>query len=390
MTRGVDFAATERFDTFFVNHFQPQGTDHKPHLVAIMQRSPYAFALSLFLSLAVALPLAIDPAAAQAKTAKHHSDTVNQKPKTAAHHAKPAKHAGGKHATTKKAVRHAAAKGKPHGRRHRAAALRGAATAAYHPVHASVLMDAGTGRILEASNADELTYPASLTKMMTLLLTFEALDKGTLRLDQELPVSFHAANQKPSRLGLTPGSTLRVEQAIIAITVKSANDAAVVLGEALGGTEEHFAEMMTAKARAIGMTNTTFRNASGLPNREQRTTAHDMARLSRAIVTLPAREYGYFSQTRFDWNGTTIGGHNHLLGRVAGYDGIKTGFINLSGFNLAGSAVRNGQRLIAVVLGGTSIRSRDHEVTELLEKGFKTLPAKQTASVDDARLAQAR
>ena len=309
-----------------------------------MPRSPFGFALPLLLSLALAAPLSVAPVEAFAKTTK-----------TAAH--APAK--------SKAKAKAPAAKG-------------------FQPVHAYVLMDAQSGRVIDSSNADTVTYPASLTKMMTLLLTFEALERGALRLDQNLPVSHNAVRQKPSRLNVAAGSTIRVEDAILALTVKSANDVAVVLAEALGGTEAHFAEMMTAKARALGMTSTTFRNASGLPNREQKTTARDMAKLSKAVVNLPQRDYSYFGRTRFDWNGTTVAGHNRLLGKVEGYDGIKTGFINTSGFNLAGSATRNGQRLIAVVLGGTTSASRDREVADLLEKGFKET-AKQTVASTDVK-----
>lgn len=370
-----------------------------------MPRSPYGFVLPLLLSLAVATPVAFDPADALAKAAqetvrkqapKPSAKTAAQKaasPKTAAKPAavrtvhKAAVHKSATHkAAVRKAAVHRTGKARRAGRVAAGAAAGTVAGAAvFRPVHAYVLMDAQSGRVLDSENADTLTYPASLTKMMTLLLTFEALERGTLRLDQELPVSRHATNQKPSRLNLAVGSTIRVEDAILALTVKSANDVAVVLAEALGGSEEQFAEMMTAKAQALGMTSTTFRNASGLPHKEQRTTARDMARLSRAVVSRPAREYAYFSRTRFDWNGTVVPGHNRLLGRVDGYDGIKTGFINLSGFNLAGSASRNGQRLVAVVLGGTTAASRDREVAELLEQGFGAAPPKQTVAVTDVK-----
>ncbi|WP_431854134.1 D-alanyl-D-alanine carboxypeptidase family protein [Azospirillum sp.] len=306
-----------------------------------MPRSPFGFVLPLLLSFAVAAPLSLTPLEAAAKT----------KTKTAT-----------------KAVVHKATVKKKKSRK----AGKAAAVAGFHPVHASVLMDAKTGRVLESSNADTATYPASLTKMMTLLLTFEALERGGLRLDQELPVSRNACNQKPSRLGVVPGGTIRVEDAILALTVKSANDVAVVLAEALGGSEQAFAEKMNAKAQALGMTSTTFKNASGLPNREQRTTARDMARLARAVTLLPPRYYAMFGRTSFTWNDTVVAGHNRLLGKVAGYDGIKTGFVNASGFNLAGSASRDGQRLIAVVLGGSTASIRDREVAELLEKGFRT------------------
>ncbi|WP_109121938.1 D-alanyl-D-alanine carboxypeptidase family protein [Azospirillum sp. TSO22-1] len=302
-----------------------------------MPRSPFGFVLPLLLSFAVAAPLSLTPLEAAAKT------------KTA----------------TKATVHKASAKKKGH-------KAGKAAVAGFHPVHASVLMDAKTGRVLESSNADTTTYPASLTKMMTLLLAFEAVERGALRLDQELPVSRNACNQKPSRLGVVPGGTIRVEDAILALTVKSANDVAVVLAEALGGSEQAFAEKMNAKAQALGMTGTTFKNASGLPNREQRTTARDMARLARAVTLLPPRYYAMFGRTSFTWNDTVVAGHNRLIGKVEGYDGIKTGFVNASGFNLAGSASRDGQRLIAVVLGGSTASVRDREVADLLEKGFRT------------------
>ncbi|KAA0593824.1 D-alanyl-D-alanine carboxypeptidase [Azospirillum lipoferum] len=258
------------------------------------------------------------------------------------------------------------------------ASAKGSAKKASAPVAAEILMDAGSGRVLQARNADTLTYPASLTKMMTLMLTFEALDRGTLRLDQSLVVSQHAASMPPSRLWLAPGSTITVEQAILALVTRSANDVAVVLGEALGGSETAFAAKMTARARAIGMRRTVFRNASGLPDRLQRTTARDMAILSRALIRSHARHYAYFNRRSFDWQGDMVYGHNRLMARYPGMDGIKTGYIAASGFNLAASAVRDGRRLIAVVMGGHSANSRDDRVADLLDAGFKrpTSPAK--------------
>lgn len=239
-------------------------------------------------------------------------------------------------------------------------------------------MDAGSGKVLQGRNADTLTYPASLTKMMTLMLTFEALERGSLRLDQSLVVSQHAASMPPSRLWLSPGSTITVEQAILALVTRSANDVAVVLGEALGGSETAFAAKMTARARALGMRRTVFRNASGLPDRLQRTTARDMAILSRALIRGHARHYAYFQRRSFDWQGDTVYGHNRLMARYPGMDGIKTGYIAASGFNLAASAVRDGRRLIAVVMGGHSANSRDDRVADLLDAGFKrpTSPAR--------------
>ena len=251
------------------------------------------------------------------------------------------------------------------------APLPASAKKGWTPVAAEILMDADSGKVLRARNADRLTYPASLTKMMTLMLTFEALDRGTLRLNQSLVVSRHAASMPPSRLWLAPGSTITVEQAILALVTRSANDVAVVLGEALGGSETAFAKKMTARARRLGMRHTVFRNASGLPDRLQRTTARDMATLSRALIRRHAKHYAYFKRRSFDWQGDTVYGHNRLMARYPGMDGIKTGYIAASGFNLAASAVRDGRRLIAVVMGGHSAAARDTQVADLLDAGFK-------------------
>lgn len=251
------------------------------------------------------------------------------------------------------------------------AAAKAGRKSAARPVVAEFLMDASSGAVLRAHNADVSTYPASLTKMMTLLLTFEALDRGQLRLDQQLPVSYHATTMAPSRLGVVPGDTIRVEDAILALSTKSANDVAVVLGEAVGGSEAAFAQAMTRRAREIGMKRTVFRNASGLPDREQRTTARDMALLSRELVRNHTRYYPYFSRRSFDWQNQTVYGHNRLLDQYDGMDGIKTGYIAASGFNLAASASRDGRRLIAVVLGGESARKRDRRIVELMDAGFR-------------------
>jgi D-alanyl-D-alanine carboxypeptidase len=242
-----------------------------------------------------------------------------------------------------------------------------------HPAaakYASLVIDAKTGKVLESLNADGRHYPASLTKMMTLYLTFEALNKGKLSKNQRLRVSAHAAGQPPSKLDLTPGETITVEQAILALTVKSANDVAVVLGEALGGTESHFAQLMTQKARELGMRATTFRNASGLPNSGQVTTARDMATLARALIRDYPQYYGYFSAREFTFQGNTIATHNHVLTEYEGADGLKTGYIHASGFNLVTSAVRDGRRLIGVVLGGQTSSRRDHAMMRLLDMGF--------------------
>ncbi|MBK1840323.1 D-alanyl-D-alanine carboxypeptidase [Azospirillum sp. YIM B02556] len=268
-----------------------------------------------------------------------------------------------------------------------AAAKAGRKSAAPRPVVAEFLMDASSGAVLSARNADVSTYPASLTKMMTLLLTFEALDRGQLRLDQPLPVSYYATTMAPSRLGVVPGDSIRVEDAILALSTKSANDVAVVLGEAIGGSEDAFAQAMTRRAREIGMKHTVFRNASGLPDREQRTTARDMALLSRELIRSHARYYPYFSRRSFDWQNQTVYGHNRLLDQYDGMDGIKTGYIAASGFNLAASAARDGRRLIAVVLGGESARKRDRRIVELMDAGFRNqAPAKpEETLVSDAK-----
>lgn len=250
-------------------------------------------------------------------------------------------------------------------------------TAALAPNHdavaaqyASVVMDAESGNIIDSVNADVQAYPASLTKMMTLYLTFDALDAGTLKLDRLLPVSSRAAAQSPSKIGLRPGEMIRTADAINALTTKSANDVAVVLAEALGGTEYSFAAMMTAKARELGMKDTVFRNASGLPDDLQVTTALDMAILSRALIYGHQKYYHYFSTDSFQHNGRVYQSHNRLLQFYPGADGIKTGYIRASGFNLAASAVRNGRRLIAVVLGGETAGSRDRHTADLLDRGF--------------------
>ncbi|QCG98147.1 D-alanyl-D-alanine carboxypeptidase [Azospirillum sp. TSA2s] len=235
---------------------------------------------------------------------------------------------------------------------------------------AAIVVDARTGQVLIDQDADAITYPASLTKMMTLYLTFDALDDGRLTLDQQLPVSSWAESMSPTKLGLRAGQTLKVETAILGLVTKSANDAAVVLAEALGGTESRFAEMMTRKAREIGMRHTVYRNASGLPNMEQVTTARDYAMLSRALMRDHAKYYPYFSRRNFAYGGRTLANHNHLMSRYEGMDGIKTGYTVASGFNLAASAVRDGRRLVGVVMGGKSAVSRDNKMAALLDQAF--------------------
>src|SRR5437763_7214029 len=242
----------------------------------------------------------------------------------------------------------------------------------------SIVIDADTGRGLSSMNADAITYPASLTKMMTLYLSFEALNSGRLRLDQYLPVSSEAASKSPTKLHLVPGDSVQVHDLILGIVTKSANDAAAVLAEGLGGSEPAFADRMTARARQLGMTSTVYRNASGLLDSEQRTTARDVAQLALALYHDFPREYRYFATRQFFFRGRVILTHNHLLDWYDGADGIKTGYIGASGFNLAASAVRNGHRLIGVVMGGASAGSRDREMAALLDEGFSEVGAGAT------------
>ncbi|HSH57738.1 MAG TPA: D-alanyl-D-alanine carboxypeptidase family protein, partial [Halomonas sp.] len=239
-----------------------------------------------------------------------------------------------------------------------------------NPRYAAIVVDVESGEILHAANAEETRYPASLTKMMTLYLLFEALEERSLGLDHALAVSSYAAGKPASKLYVKAGSTIPVETAIEALVIKSANDVAVVVAEALGGSEAHFARMMTDKARELGMTRTTFRNPHGLPDANQTTTARDMATLSLRLMQDFPQYYHYFSRTSFSWKGKTITGHNRLLDNYAGADGLKTGFIRASGFNVATSAVRNGRRLVSVVMGGFTAASRDAHMTDLLDRGF--------------------
>lgn len=237
--------------------------------------------------------------------------------------------------------------------------------------YSSIVVDARTGDVLHERHSADLRYPASLTKIMTLMLAFDAIKSGKLNLEQRLTVSPHAAAQPPSKLGLRAGQTISVRELILALVTKSANDAAVVLAEGLGGTESSFARKMTSRAHSLGMTDTTFRNASGLPDRRQRTTARDMAKLGLAMLREHPDRYRYFSIQAFTWNGRTYKNHNHLLGRYEGTDGIKTGYIRDSGYNLVASVERDGQRLIGVVFGGRTGASRDEHMANLLDRGFR-------------------
>jgi D-alanyl-D-alanine carboxypeptidase len=236
--------------------------------------------------------------------------------------------------------------------------------------YASIVMDTQSGSVLHEANADTPKYPASLVKMMTLYLTFEALTGNRIRLEQGLEISKYAAGMAPSKLGLRVGQQLRAEEAILAIVTKSANDAAVVLAEALGGSELKFAQMMNDKAHELGLTRTTFRNASGLPNRSQVSTARDMATLAGALLRDFPQYYPYFSVTEFRYRDRTYYNHNRLIEKYLGADGIKTGYTRAAGFNLAACVKRGEHRLIAVVLGGETAKSRDQHTIALLNHAF--------------------
>jgi len=250
--------------------------------------------------------------------------------------------------------------------------------------YASIVVDADTLEIIHARQIDEQRYPASLTKVMTLYLTFEALNSGALKLNEHVKVSSKAARTAPTKLGLRAGQTITVENLIQAVTVKSANDAAVVLAERLAGTEEAFSQQMTAKARSIGMTKTSFKTANGLPHPEQKTSARDMAKLASNILNNHRRYYHYFGQERFRYGGRTYKNTNGLLHWLDGVDGFKTGYTRDSGYNLIVSAQREGRRLIAVVLGGASGDSRNSHMQDLIERGFNVMgvaPVKSLAPV---------
>ena len=239
--------------------------------------------------------------------------------------------------------------------------------------YAAIVQDARTGATLMAANADEHRHPASLTKMMTLYMLFEALRSGRARLDTPITMSREAAAQPPSKLGLPAGSSLTVEQAILALVTRSANDVAYAVGEHLAGSEDRFAQVMTQRARSLGMTRTTFRNASGLPDFEQVTTARDMALLGRRLRDDFPAYFPYFSTDSFRFRGRFIASHNRLLSEYEGTDGIKTGYINDSGFNIVTSVQRDGQRLVAAVFGGSTGRERDRHMMDILDASFARL-----------------
>jgi D-alanyl-D-alanine carboxypeptidase len=269
------------------------------------------------------------------------------------------------------------------------------AVSSYSPAFSSIIVDANSGGTLQATSADSLRHPASLTKIMTLYLLFEQLESGKMKLDTEMDVSQHASQQAPTKLGLRPGQTLRVEDAIKGLVTRSANDAAVVISEAIAGDEDDFAKLMTRKARALGMSKTIYKNASGLPDDDQVTTARDQATLGRAIQDRFPRYYRYFSTEAFNYRGRSIRNHNKLLGRVEGVDGIKTGYTRASGFNLVTSMKRGNRYLVGVVMGGRSGGSRDAIMRNLLAEHLdeaatrRTVAAITERSSGDTRIASA-
>lgn len=238
--------------------------------------------------------------------------------------------------------------------------------------YAALIVDANTGEVLHSINPNQRNYPASLTKLMTLYLVFDELKHKRLKLTDRITFSDNAEAQAPSKLGLHAGQSLSVEQAILAIVTRSANDVTVAMAEHIGGTEEDFARLMTAKARALGMSRSTFVNASGLPDPEQLSTAHDMAILAQALIRQFPEYYGYFQTKSFRFNGQTIFTHNRLLQFYKGAEGMKTGYIRASGFNLVAAAKRGERRLIGVVFGGQTASLRDRQMAQLLDKGFST------------------
>jgi len=247
--------------------------------------------------------------------------------------------------------------------------------------YASIVVDADTLEIVHARQIDAKRFPASLTKVMTLYLTFDALNAGQLSLDQPLKISKNAASTPPVRIGVKSGKTITVSQAIQALTVRSANDAAVVLAEALGGTEANFAKMMTARAQSLGMISTQFHNANGLPHPKQQTTARDMTKIAIATLKNHKRYYHYFGQKTFKYNGRTYKNTNSLLHSMPEVDGFKTGYTNASGYNLIISAQKDGRRLVAVVLGGATGKSRNQHMRDLVSRGFVSMGLSPTRTL---------
>jgi D-alanyl-D-alanine carboxypeptidase len=254
--------------------------------------------------------------------------------------------------------------------------------------YSSIIVDAGTGEVLESANPDAPRHPASLAKLMTLYMVFEAVRDRRINMDELVPVSAHAASMEPSKLGLTPSTRITVEQAILGLVTKSANDAASALGEMLGGSEDRFATMMTLRARALGMSHTTFTNASGLPDPDEWSSARDLAILARRLIQDFPGYYHYFSQHSFMFAGRTVFNHDRMLEAYPGADGMKTGYTEASGHNLVTSAQRSGVRLIGVVLGASSNPERDAHMAALLNAGFERLdvPVERHTTVVASRL----
>ena len=248
------------------------------------------------------------------------------------------------------------------------------------PAFSAIVVDANSGRTLYSADENGLRHPASITKVMTLYLLFEKLESGAMTLQTPIPISQHAAAQEPSKLGLAPGDSISVDDAIKAVVTRSANDIAVAIAEAVGQSESNFADMMTRKAHELGMSNTLYRNASGLPNDEQVTTARDLTILGRSLEERFPRYFRYFSTAQFNFDGEIIGNHNHLLGRIDGVDGIKTGYTRASGFNLLTSVHRDGRSLLAVVMGGRSAAGRDRIMANLISDHIAEASTAHTAT----------
>ena len=287
-------------------------------------------------------------------------------------------------------VAHSSRSGRYAYRSHRRSAATTASGIPASPAFSAIVVDANSGKTIYSVAEDGLRHPASITKVMTLYLLFEKLDSGAMTLQTPIPISQHAAAQEPSKLGLAPGDSISVDDAIKAVVTRSANDIAVAIAEAVGQSESNFADMMTRKAHALGMANTVYVNASGLPNDQQITTAHDLTILGRSLEERFPRYFRYFSTAQFDFDGEVIGNHNHLLGRIEGVDGIKTGYTRASGFNLLTSVHRDGRSLIAVVMGGRSAAGRDRIMENLIADHIAEASTSRTATaVADASPAEA-
>lgn len=252
------------------------------------------------------------------------------------------------------------------------------------PKYAAILIDPGTGEVLYSHHPDEARHPASITKVLTLLILFEEVRAGKIRLSDRLSFSLKARSQAPSRLGVGPHDTISMDEAIQALVTKSANDVAVAVAEHIAGTEEKFVARMNRRAFELGMKSSYFANPSGLPNPGHRSTARDIATLSRTMLKEFPGFYTYFRQREFSWGGRVMANHNHLLGTVLGVDGIKTGYTAASGFTLAAAANRNGKRLIAVVLGAPTSAARNRNVTALLEAGYAVLDDRRQGRRSDS------